>query len=159
MSFHCGSWLRGRKVRLSGEGPGSTATAVRHKDKRRRRGRRPHFEALEPRVTPVTGLTSFAPGAYVIDRGQPTQTIANSLKPYGRVYDLVQNQHIPVDGAINPDKAVFGGDFTTGGKSYSGGPFLLDAPVAAAQSTVAKWQQDMILVGVALPVSGACLTA
>jgi hypothetical protein len=42
--------------------------------------------------------------------------------------------------------------------SYSGGPFILEAPYAAAHRTVARWQQDMILVGVALPVSGACLT-
>jgi hypothetical protein len=139
MTFHFGSWLRGMKARLPSKRPGSTGTAVRHKDKRRRHGRRPHLDALEPRVTSGNGLTSFAPGADVIDRGQPTQTIANSLKPYGMVYHLVQNQHIPVDGAINPDKAVFGTDFTAGGKSYSGGPFLLEAPVAAAQSTVASY--------------------
>jgi hypothetical protein len=146
------------KVRLSGECPGSTGTAVRQKDKQRRRGPRPHIETLDPRVTPVSGLTPFAPGADGIDRGQPTQTIANSLTPCGLVYDLVQNQHIPIDGAINPKKTVFGADFTAGGKSYSGGPFLIEAPFAAAHSTVARWQQDMILVGVALPVSGACLT-
>ena len=98
-------------------------------------------------MAPVTGLTSFAAGAYVIDMGQATQTVANSLKPYGMVYDLVENQHIPVDWAINPNKAVFGADFTAGGKSYSGGSFIIEAPfAAAAQSTIAKWQAQGVVV-------------
>jgi hypothetical protein len=41
----------------------------------------------------------------VIDMGQATQAIANSLKPHGMVCDLVQNQHIPADWAINPNQA------------------------------------------------------
>jgi uncharacterized repeat protein (TIGR01451 family) len=96
---------------------------------------------------PVTGLTSFAPGAFVIDMGQATQTVANSLKPYGMVYDLMQNQHIPVDWAINPNKAVFGADFSAGGKSYSGGPFIIEAPfAAAAAATIAKWRAQGVVV-------------
>jgi hypothetical protein len=59
----------------------------------------------------------------VIDRGQPTQTIANALRPDGMVDELVQNQHLPVDWAINLNKAVFGADFTADSKSYSGGPY------------------------------------
>jgi uncharacterized repeat protein (TIGR01451 family) len=95
----------------------------------------------------VSGLTSFAPGAFVIDMGQATQTVANSLKPYGMVYDLVQNQHIPVDWAINPNKPVFGADFSAGGKSHSGGPFIIEAPFAtAAAATIAKWRAQGVVV-------------
>src|SRR5438045_3616803 len=83
MYFTFRSWVRGMKVRLSGKRPGST---VRHKDNRRRYGPRLVLEGLESRVTPV--LTAFAPGAYLIDMGQATQTIGNALKPYGLVYDM-----------------------------------------------------------------------
>jgi hypothetical protein len=94
-------------------------------------------------VAPLTGLTSFAPGAYVIDMGQATQTVANSLRSYGMVCDLVQNQDIPVDCAITPSKSVFGADFSAGGKTYSGGSFIIEAPfAAAAQATIIKWQAE-----------------
>ena len=35
---------------------------------------------------------TFVPGAYIIDMVQAPQTIANGLKPYGLIYDLVINQ-------------------------------------------------------------------
>src|SRR5262245_48181643 len=127
-------------------GPGSTGTAVRQKNKRHRSSLRLVLESLESRALPVTGLTTFAPGAYVIDMGQATQTVANSLKPYGLVYDLVQNQHIPVDWAINPNKGIFGADFSAGGKTYSGGPFIIEAPfAAAAAATIAKWRAQGVV--------------
>jgi hypothetical protein len=125
--------MRGR---LSGKRFGSKG---RPRDKGRRRGLRPYLEFLEARETPVSGLTSFAPGADIIDMGQPTQTVANALKPYGLVYDLVTNFKVPVDWAINPAKTTFRlnpGDpipvdftatITTGAKSYSGGSFIIDA--------------------------------
>jgi hypothetical protein len=98
-------------------------------------------------MAPVTGLTSFTPGADVIDMGYAMQTVANSLQTYGMVYDLVENQHIPVDRAINPNKVVFGSDFTAGGKSYSGGSFIIEAHfVAAAQATIAKWRAQGVVV-------------
>jgi hypothetical protein len=75
--------------------------------------------------------------------GQPTQTIANSLKPYGLVYDLVTNFKVPVDWAINPNKTTFRLDAadpipidfsatitsgtTTATKSYGGGSFIIDS--------------------------------
>jgi hypothetical protein len=67
----------------------------------------------------------------MIDMGQATQMIANPLKPYGVVSGLVQNQHIPVDSAINLNEAVFGADFSAGGKSYSGGSLIIEAAFAA----------------------------
>src|SRR5262245_11510743 len=130
--FH--SWLRGMKLWLRGKRRGST---VRHKDRRRRSTIRLHAEILEPRVTPV--LTTFAPGAFIIDMGQPTQTVGNALKPYGLVYDMVTNFKVPIDWAINPAKTTYrldSGDaipadftatITTGTKSYGGGSFLIDS--------------------------------
>src|SRR6187397_2218101 len=110
MFFHFKSWLRRMKRRLAGKDPGST---FRHKDVRRHRAWRLDLEALEPRVTPA--LASFTAGADVIDMGQATQTVANSLKPYGLVYDLVTNFKVPVNWAINPAKTTFrldSGDLT-----------------------------------------------
>src|SRR5262245_26803867 len=79
--------------------------------------------------------------------GQPTQTIANALKPCGMVSDLVPNQHIPVDWVINPSKAILGADFTAAGKSYSGGSFIIEASfIAAAQTTVVRCQAQGVVV-------------
>jgi hypothetical protein len=58
----------------------------------------------------------------------------------------VQNQHIPVDWAINPNKAVFGADSSAGGKSYSGGSLIIEAAFAAARCTVARWQALGVVV-------------
>jgi hypothetical protein len=116
---------------LTGKRPTSAVGALRQKRKRRRWGLRPSPRALELRLAPVTGLTSLGPRAYVIDMEQVTQTVANSLKPYGMVYDLVKNQHTPVDWAINPSKAVFRADFSAGGKSYSVGSFIVESQYAA----------------------------
>src|SRR4029079_17298255 len=104
--------------------------------RRRRRAVRLRVDSLEARETPATG--SFAPGAYLIDMGQATQTVGNALKPYGRVYDMVTNLKVPVNWAINPAKTTFrldAGDatpvdftatITTGTKNYSGGSFIID---------------------------------
>jgi hypothetical protein len=78
--------------------------------------------------------------------GHAMRTIANSHKPHGVVFDLVQKQHISVDWAINLNKAVFGSDFTAGGKSYSGGSFIIEAAFAAAQSTIGRWQAQGVVV-------------
>ncbi|MDH3293616.1 MAG: hypothetical protein OER95_04765, partial [Acidimicrobiia bacterium] len=51
--------------------------------------------------------TTFPAGAYVIDMGQP-QTIETGLKPYGLVYDLMINGHIPVTWSIGEDKVKDG---------------------------------------------------
>ena len=34
---------------------------------------------------------TYTAGAYIIDMGQPTQTIPNGLKPYGLVYALLKS--------------------------------------------------------------------
>lgn len=83
----------------------------------------------------LTGLTAsgqnptktFAAGAYIIDMGQPTQTIANGLKPYGLVYQLIVVQGVPVNWAINASKIKDGVDFSADGKSYRGGSFILSS--------------------------------
>src|SRR4051812_19314881 len=99
MFFNFRRWLRGIAARLAGRRPGTTF--IKHETKERRRSLRPCLEVLEPREAPASGLLSFTPGAYIIDMGQPTQTVGNALKPYGLVYDMVTNFKVPVDWAIN----------------------------------------------------------
>jgi hypothetical protein len=82
-------------------------------------------------------------GAYIIDMGQPTQTIANGLKPYGLIYELVLKKGIPVKWAINPNKAREGIDFA----SYKGGPFIIEKEFAAdAATTIATWKAQGVVV-------------
>lgn len=74
--------------------------------------------------------TSFTAGAYIIDMGQATQTVANGLKPYGLVYKLIE-AGIPVNWAIETTKAKDGIDFyavtaANGNKAYKGGSFIID---------------------------------
>lgn len=79
----------------------------------------------------VLGINNFNPGAYIIDMGQATQTIANGLKPYGLVHALLTVDSIPVYWAIDQLKAKDAIDFTlpagAGGKSYRGGSFIIKA--------------------------------
>ncbi|HEY1377940.1 MAG TPA: DUF11 domain-containing protein, partial [Gemmataceae bacterium] len=101
--------------------------------------------------------------------GQPTQTVGNALKPYGLVYDLTTNFKVPVDWAINPNKTFVGSptsppatpaDFTatttTGTKTYSGGPFVIEAgfltPAVIADINVWK-AQGVVVDTLAAPVT------
>jgi hypothetical protein len=69
----------------------------------------------------------FPPGSYIIDMGQSVQTIANGLKPYGLVYQLIITEGIPVNWAIKSSKLKDGVDFIAGDKSYRGGSFIVAA--------------------------------
>lgn len=89
----------------------------------------------------------FPPGAYIVDMGQATQTVANGLKPYGLVYELVVKQGIPVKWAINTTKSRGGFDFTANGKSYKGSAFIIPADLASqAASTIAAWKVQGVVV-------------
>jgi hypothetical protein len=99
---------------------------------------------------------TFAPGAYIIDMGQRPQTAANGLKPYGLVYQLVVNNQVPVNWAINPSKitdknpivTVEGVDFVLRGKSYRGGPFIISPEVitAAVTNLIEVWRAKGVVV-------------
>jgi hypothetical protein len=63
----------------------------------------------------------------VIDMGQATETIANTVKAYGTVCKLVQSPHAPVDRADSSKNSFFRTDFTAGRDPYSGGSFKVGA--------------------------------
>ena len=54
------------------------------------------------------------------------QTVNNGLRPYGLVYEILQNT-CPVDWIINTSKGKDGIDFTLGGYNFKGGTFIIEA--------------------------------
>ncbi len=86
-------------------------------------------------------ITSFPAGSFIINMGVVPQTVANGLKPYGLVYELL-NVNCMVDWVINPSKLKDGADFTYNGIEYKGGPFLIRAEyrTPAVNAIIAKWQ-------------------
>ncbi len=98
----------------------------------------------------ITDYVVISPGAYIIDTGSLTPTVANSLKPYGLVFDLVRNQKVPVLWAINPSKAKDGPDFTDvgSGKAYRAGPFIVRAEFATSTvlAVINSWRAQGVVV-------------
>jgi large repetitive protein len=95
----------------------------------------------------LAATESFAAGAYIVDMGQATQTVANGLKPYGLVYELIVKKAIPVKWAINPAKIKDGVDFTANGKSYKGSAFIIPPEYATeAAATIATWKTQGVVV-------------
>jgi hypothetical protein len=96
--------------------------------------------------------TTFIAGAYIIDMGQPTQTIKNGLKPYGLVYQLIITAVTPVNWAINSSKVKDGIDFTAstsaGSKSYSGGSFIISSEYITASviTLINTWKTEGVVV-------------
>jgi hypothetical protein len=100
-----------------------------------------------------TTTETIKSGSFIVNMGITPQTVANGLKPYGLVYDLVVNYQVPVKWVIEPTKAKDGTDFTYNSTAYKGGPFII--PVDYIDTTVAArityWQS--------LGVQGTCITS
>jgi hypothetical protein len=109
MSFHFGSWLRGKMVRLSSKRPGSTGRAVRPKDRPRRcrdsSGQPPSratptplFERLEARLAPVivtpftVRFTANATGDIAII-GNTLETASTASNPKMTQQDVIDAQN------------------------------------------------------------------
>lgn len=93
-------------------------------------------------------IKSFSPGAYIIDMGQPDQTIENGIKPYGLVYQLIAVDEIPVNWAIKSSKIKDGADFSADGKSYGGGSFIIEADrvTPAVIAKIDTWKAKGVIV-------------
>ncbi len=79
--------------------------------------------------------TTFKSGTAIIDMGSATPTVQNSLKPYGLIYALLKNNHVPVSCVINSSKVKDGIDFVYNGKSYKGGTFIVSADYISSSVT------------------------
>jgi len=97
------------------------------------------FEA--PEDIAVLIPTNIPTGSFIINMGVVPQTIANGLKPYGLLFDLINTHGIPVEWAVNPAKNFDGIDFSHNGINYSGGAFIVKAEFrsAAVNSTINSW--------------------
>jgi gliding motility-associated-like protein len=92
--------------------------------------------------------TTFKSGSAIIDMGSATPTVKNSLKPYGLIYALLKNNHVPVSWVVNAAKAKDGIDFTYNGKAYKGGTFVVSAEYISSEvSTVlTNWINQGVLI-------------
>jgi hypothetical protein len=104
---------------------------------------------------PLNAQTSktIKSGAFIVDMGVLPQTVGNSLKPYGLIYDLLKNYQVPILWSINPNKTKDGVDFSIGTTNFSGGPFIIEADYRtdSVNAHIAAWQ--------ALGVVGTTTTA
>jgi parallel beta-helix repeat protein len=104
----------------------------------------------------IAATENFAAGAYIIDMGQATQTVASGLKPYGLLYELAVNRGIPVKWAIEPNKTKNGIDFVAGGKNYQGSAFIIPKEFAAdAATAITLWRTKGVTVDGPLATSFA----
>ena len=92
--------------------------------------------------------TTFKKGSIIIDMGAATPTAANSLKPYGLIYDLLKNYNTPVSCIVSQSKIKDGIDFTHNGKSYRGGPFIIPAGyrTTIVDQAIASWVSQGVLI-------------
>src|SRR5690349_21210068 len=63
---------------------------------------------------------TFTSGAFIINMGVVPQTVANGLKPYGLIYDLIKNNDVPIKWVIGQGKVKDGVDFTYNGQDFRG---------------------------------------
>jgi len=85
---------------------------------------------------------TFSTGSFIINMGATNpNTIANGLKPYGLMYDLIRNYNVPIKWVISQTKVKDGVDFTYNGVQYKGGTFIIPAEYrsAAVNSRITYW--------------------
>src|SRR5688572_19592735 len=108
------------------------------------------FYALHCRATQDT----LKAGSFIINMGVTSQTIANGLKPYGLVYDLVKNYKVPVKWVINTGKAKDGIDFTHNGVDYRGGTFIVPFEFRSSviDSVINSWQAQGVVANTSVSI-------
>lgn len=92
-------------------------------------------------------MTIIPSGSFIINMGIVPQTIGNALKPYGMIYDLINNNKVPIKWVIASGKVKDGTDFTYNGIDYKGGPFIVTAEyrTAAVNTRIAYWQTQGVM--------------
>ncbi|MDP2175868.1 MAG: T9SS type A sorting domain-containing protein [Bacteroidota bacterium] len=76
-------------------------------------------------ITLMSQIMTFPRGSYIVNMGVIPQTVGNGLKPYGLIYDLVNNYDVSVKWIIRQGKPKDSFDFIHNNVRYSGGPFLI----------------------------------
>ena len=81
----------------------------------------------------VAQSETFTTGAFIINMGATNpNTVANGLKPYGLIYDLLKNNNVPIKWVIGAGKIKDGIDFTYNAVQYKGGTFIIPAEYRSA---------------------------
>jgi hypothetical protein len=85
---------------------------------------------------------TLSSGAFIINMGVTPQTKNNGLRPYGMIYDLLENYETPVKWIINDAKAKDGTDFSYNGTNYRGGPFIIPGEfrTPTVNARISFWQ-------------------
>ena len=86
---------------------------------------------------------TFPTGSFIINMGATNpNTIANGLKPYGLIFDLLKNHNVPVKWVIGAGKVKDGIDFTYNGVQYKGGTFIIPKQyrTTAIDTRITFWQ-------------------
>ncbi len=98
-------------------------------------------------VDAFAGIERIPPGSFIINLGISPQTKENGLKPYGLVYDLLQNFNVPVKWVINSSKSKDGDDFIYNNTSYKSGSFIILAQYRTAEVTEAinSWKAKGVI--------------
>ncbi len=104
-------------------------------------------------------LKMLPEGSYLINMGIKPQTHANALKPYGLLYDLLQNHRMEVEWIIRPDKEKDEIDFTCDDIPYRSGAFAIPVSYISAEVAVQidRWEKKGVVgaymsSGMELPV-------
>src|SRR5438045_3857945 len=67
----------------------------------------------------------FTSGSFIINMGATNpNTVANGLKPYGLIYDLLRNYQVPIKWVVNTSKVKDGIDLSYNGTPFKGGTFV-----------------------------------
>ena len=84
---------------------------------------------------------TFTTGSLIIDMGKSPQTISNSLKPYGAIYDLMRNFQVPIKWVIGQGKAKDASDFIYNAQAFKGGTFIIPKEylTTAIQARITYW--------------------
>ena len=93
------------------------------------------------------GNETIVNGSFIINMGVTPQTVANGLKPYGLIYDLIKNQDVPIKWIIAPGKVKDGIDFTYNSVGYKGGTFIVPGEFrTAAVNATGKCGRSPVIV-------------
>lgn len=84
---------------------------------------------------------TFPVGTYIVNMGVTPQTVANGMRPYGMVYELLKTYYVPVKWVIGSSKAKDGIDFTYNSVNYRGGTFIIprDYITSAVRTRLTYW--------------------
>jgi len=86
-------------------------------------------------------------GSYIIDMGVMPQTVGNALKPYGLIWELLENHLVPIKWAIQSGKNKDGIDFTYNGMNFRGGPFIILAEyrTPTVNAVISEWENKGVV--------------